>query len=102
MARGSDDAAQDLHAQIEVLKTEVTKLTGILSELVTGKANETAEAAQAELDQWLKSGRKAAGQARSSAEQATVSLQEAIEERPFAAVLVALAVGYLAGIVSRR
>jgi len=102
MARSSDDAAQDLSAQIDVLKTDVAKLTGILSELVSGKAAATVDVAQQELDQWLKKGRSAAAKAKGSADQASASIQEAIEERPVAAVLVALAVGYVAGMLSRR
>ncbi len=102
MARSSDDAAQDLNAQVEILRKDVATLTSLLSEVVTGKAASTAGAAQAELEQWLQKGRDSAGKARNSAEQATATIQETIEERPIAAVLIALAVGYVAGMLSRR
>lgn len=98
MATAKQNGSQpntDLADQIAVLREDVGQLAETLSGLVGSSAKGAASAARAQAAETYTRGKAAVGAARDKT-------GETVREHPFAALLVALGVGFLIGIFSRR
>jgi ElaB/YqjD/DUF883 family membrane-anchored ribosome-binding protein len=97
-----DASTEDLVAQLETIRADVAKLTSILSKIATDEVDtaraRVREAASAIGDQ----GERLAGAARQSAQSSAHEMEAAIQRNPMSAVLVAVGLGFLFGMFSRR
>ncbi len=98
----SDDPAAELAAQIQEIRDDISKLSDIVTRLATQKLDETSGIARDTLDDLARRGQEAADQLRSQAKAHMSSVEHTIEDKPFASVLVALAIGFFVGSVMRR
>lgn len=92
----------DLAAQIETIRADVAKLTALLSKAATdemgaarGKMRDAASAIAGE-------GERLACAAREQAETSTREVESAIQRNPFGAIMVAVGLGFLFGMFTRR
>jgi ElaB/YqjD/DUF883 family membrane-anchored ribosome-binding protein len=95
---GSDD----LERQFQIIRDDITKLTRLLREIGEAKAGETRDAAMAEATELLERSRAALDEGRMKARQATAGVEDYIKEKPVQSALMALGVGFLIGLVTRR
>ena len=98
----SDDPAAELAAQIQEIRDDIGKLSDIVTRLATQKLDETTGMAQEGLEDFARRGQEAADQLRGKAKEHLASVENTIENKPFASVLVALAIGFFVGSVMRR
>ena len=92
----------DLEQQFQNIRDDITTLTRLLREIGEAKAGETRDAAMAEAAELLERSRAALDEGRLKARQATASVEEYIKEKPVQSALIALGVGFLIGLVTRR
>ena len=92
----------DLEQQFQIIRDDITTLTRLLREIGEAKAGETRDAAMAEAAELLERSRAALDEGRLKARQATASVEEYIKEKPVQSALIALGVGFLIGLVTRR
>lgn len=102
MTKNGNDSAASIENLIGSVREDIAKLTEALSQALSAKGAEATEAARQRLENALDRGRKVAGELKTNASDAAASLQETIEARPLAAVLIALVVGFFAGSLLRR
>jgi ElaB/YqjD/DUF883 family membrane-anchored ribosome-binding protein len=97
-----DGSIDDLMAQLETIRADVAKLTSILSKIATDEVDtaraKVRDAASTIGDQ----GERLAGAARDSAQSSAHEVEAAIQRNPLSAVLVAVGLGFLFGMFSRR
>ena len=93
---------EDLERQFGIIRDDITALTNLMKEIGASKADETREAALAEATRLLERSRSALDDGRLKARQAAVSVEDYIKEKPVQSALIALGVGFLVGLVSRR
>jgi ElaB/YqjD/DUF883 family membrane-anchored ribosome-binding protein len=97
-----DGSTEDLVAQLETIRADVAKLTSILSKIATDEVDtartKVRDAASAIGDQ----GERLAGAARDSVQSSAHEVEAAIQRNPLSAVLVAVGLGFLFGMFSRR
>jgi ElaB/YqjD/DUF883 family membrane-anchored ribosome-binding protein len=96
--RGSDD----LERQFQIIRDDITTLTRLLREIGEAKAGETRDSAMAEATELLERSRAALDEGRMKARQATATVEDYIKEKPVQSALMALGVGFLIGLVTRR
>ena len=103
-AQGRRSAAgeESLEAQVETLKAELANVSATLSELVKSGVRQGRAKAEHTAEQYLRQGQKQADAAIDSARAYGEALEGQITKNPFTAVLVALGLGYLVGLMSRR
>jgi ElaB/YqjD/DUF883 family membrane-anchored ribosome-binding protein len=94
--------AEDLEDQFQIIRDDITTLARLLREIGESKAGETRDAAMAEATELLERSRAAVDEGRMKARQATASVEDYIKEKPVQAALMALGVGFLIGLVTRR
>jgi len=102
MAKDGTDGTSDIENLIGSVREDIAKLTEALTQALSAKGAEATEAARKRLEDALDRGRVVATKLKGSASDAAESLQETIEARPLAAVLIALVVGFFAGSLLRR
>jgi ElaB/YqjD/DUF883 family membrane-anchored ribosome-binding protein len=95
-------AEADIAALIGAMREDIAKLTEALAHALAAKGAEAGAAAREGLGHALERGRTAASKLKGEASAAAGSLEHAIEERPFASVLIALVLGFFAGALLRR
>lgn len=100
MPRGR--SADDIERQLHVLRDDMTTLARLMKEIGESKADETKEAALAEATKLLDRSREAIDEGRFQARQTAASVEEHIREKPVQSALVALAVGFFVGLMTRR
>ena len=103
---GSQSAAsgntEELQAQIETLKEDLAAIGATLAELVKSGAREGRSKVEQAADDYRRKGAEQADEALKEARAYGEALEEKIVQNPFAAVLVALGLGFLAGLITRR
>jgi ElaB/YqjD/DUF883 family membrane-anchored ribosome-binding protein len=91
-----------LQEQIEALKGDLASISATLADLVKSSVREGRAKAERTAEQYLRQGREQADSAMDDARAYGEALEGQIAKNPFTAVLVALGLGYLVGLMSRR
>jgi ElaB/YqjD/DUF883 family membrane-anchored ribosome-binding protein len=93
---------ESLEAQVETLKKELSDVTATLSDLVKSSVRQGRARAERTAEQYLRQGQEQADAALDSARLYGEALEGHITKNPFTAVLIALGLGYLIGLMGRR
>lgn len=93
---------EDLERQFQIIRDDMTTLTRLLRDIGEAKAGEARDAAMAEAAELLDRSRAALDEGRLKARQATAGVEDYIKEKPVQSALIALGVGFLIGLVTRR
>jgi ElaB/YqjD/DUF883 family membrane-anchored ribosome-binding protein len=104
-ARGEGDVArntQELQEQIETLKNDISAISTTLADLLKAGVREGRATLRRRADEYKRQGQEQADAAVGSAREYGEALEERIAQNPFSAVLVALGLGFLIGLMSRR
>jgi ElaB/YqjD/DUF883 family membrane-anchored ribosome-binding protein len=101
---GSETArnAAELQAEIETLKEDLAALTTTLSNLMRSGVREGRGRFERKAEEYKKQGLEQADAAFQEARAYGDALEERIVQNPFSAVLVALGLGFLVGLMSRK
>jgi ElaB/YqjD/DUF883 family membrane-anchored ribosome-binding protein len=102
MARTPEESAADIGADLKALREDVASLIQTLKETGTQQAGNMAAGLRDAVDSVGESVRMTAGQARERGEAVARDMEAMIGRNPLTAVLVALGLGYLLGIITRR
>ncbi|MDG4649759.1 hypothetical protein P6F26_15040 [Roseibacterium sp. SDUM158017] len=94
--------SEDLERQFRVIRDDITRLAALLREIGEAKAGEKRDEALAEAAELLERSRSALDEGRLKARQATASVEGYIREKPMQSALIALGVGFLVGMMTRR
>ncbi len=95
---GSDDIEQ----QFRLIREDVTDLAKLIKKVGESKSSEARDAALAEANELLERSRSKLDEGVSRARRAAASVEDYIHEKPVQSALIALGVGFLVGIISRR
>jgi ElaB/YqjD/DUF883 family membrane-anchored ribosome-binding protein len=93
---------ESLEAQVETLKSELANVSATLAELLKSGVRQGRAKAERTAEQYLRQGQEQADAAMDSARAYGEALEGQITKNPFTAVLVALGLGYLVGLMGRR
>jgi len=103
MAASSDrHDAEDIEQQFQVIREDIATLTRLLKEVGESKAGDTRDAALAEATELLEKSRRALEEGRDRARATAAPVEHYINEKPMQSALIALGVGFLVGLMSRR
>lgn len=94
--------AESLGEQIDTLKADLALISSTLADLVRSSAREGRESVERTAEQYMREGRRHADAAVQEARAYGEALEGQISRNPFSAVLVALGLGFLVGLMSRR
>lgn len=92
----------DLERQFQNIRDDITTLGRLLRDIGEAKAGEKRDAALAEAEALLERSRAALDKGRARAGDATVTIEDHIREKPVQSALIALGIGFLVGIITRR
>ncbi len=98
--KGTD--AEDVEAQVRVLKEDVATLTQLLKEIGETKTAEARDAAMARAQEVIDGSARAVHAARAHALETTQSIESRIAEKPLQSTMIALGIGVALGWLSRR
>jgi len=104
-AGASSEVARDLDAvseQFEVLRRDVAALVEMLGDLAGSTARGGRKTVERTADEYMRMGRQRADEAVSQARALEEELEAKITRNPLTAVLIALGLGFLIGMMSRR
>ena len=93
---------ESLEAQVETLKAELASVSATLSDLLKSGVRQGRAKAERTAEQYLRQGQEQADAAMDSAREYGEALEGQITKNPFTAVLIALGLGYLVGLMGRR
>ena len=93
---------EDVDRQFKIIREDITTLSKLLREIGEEKAGEKRDAALAEAAELLEKSRSAIDEGRLKASEAKTSIEDYIREQPVQSALIALGVGFLVGMISRR
>jgi ElaB/YqjD/DUF883 family membrane-anchored ribosome-binding protein len=94
--------AEDLERQVEVLQGDIATLARLMKEIGESAAGETRDKALAEAADLLDRSRKAVEQGRRRAREKAATIEDYIHDKPVQSTLIALGVGLLVGLMTRR
>lgn len=94
--------AQDLAAQIDALKADISRITSTLTEIGTAKKDAAVASAREGAATLRAEGAKQVEYAQATAEEYGAQAADAIRRQPAAAVGIAVAAGFLAGMLTGR
>jgi ElaB/YqjD/DUF883 family membrane-anchored ribosome-binding protein len=94
--------AENLTQQIETLKADLAAISATLADLVKDSAREGRATIEKTADRYMREARRQADTAVEGARAYGEALEGQITRNPFSAVLVALGLGFLVGLMSRR
>jgi ElaB/YqjD/DUF883 family membrane-anchored ribosome-binding protein len=94
--------SEELQAQIETLKEDLAAISATLSNLVRSGVREGRGKVERKARAYKEQGAEQASAALEEAHAYGEALEKKIVQNPFAAVLVALGLGFLVGLMSRR
>jgi ElaB/YqjD/DUF883 family membrane-anchored ribosome-binding protein len=97
-----DTTDQSLAEQVDTLKSELTRVSTMLSDLVRSGAREGRATVERTAGYYKREGQRQADAALEEARAYSEALEDRIRGNPFSAVLVALGLGFLVGLMSRR
>lgn len=88
-------ASENIQADVDALREDITKLAKRLSDLVANKGNSALQQAKSGIDDTI-------ARARDTGDELTGALNDAIKTRPFTTLAVVAAIGFVLGTVWRR
>jgi ElaB/YqjD/DUF883 family membrane-anchored ribosome-binding protein len=101
-AKISDDAsAEELREQLMDLRNDFKDLMGTVEKLAKNQADGVASHLRDGLQDYVERGEEVLGQARERAEHLYEDLHETVERNPLTALLIALGLGFLIGLLTR-
>ncbi|SHG73969.1 Membrane-anchored ribosome-binding protein, inhibits growth in stationary phase, ElaB/YqjD/DUF883 family [Cognatiyoonia sediminum] len=92
----------DVERQFQVVRDDIVELSRLLREIGETKAVAQRDAAIAEAETVLNRSKEILEEGRERARQSTQSIEDQIKEKPLQAAAVALGVGFLVGLITRR
>jgi len=92
----------DVEQQIKTIRDDITTLSELLKDIGEAKAGAKREAALAEAAQLLEKSRTAIDEGRLKARHTTAVIEDHIRKQPVQSALIALGVGLLFGMMTRR
>ena len=92
----------ELAAQVEALRRDVSSIANTLTNLVRSSAEEGRDRLSRQASYYLDEGRRQADEAMAQARAMGEELEARIGRNPLTAVLIALGLGFLIGVISRR
>jgi ElaB/YqjD/DUF883 family membrane-anchored ribosome-binding protein len=101
-SRTNSSDVESLEAQIETLKGDIAAISATLTDLVRSGVREGRAKAERTAEHYKQQGKEQADAALEGARAYGEALEGQIERNPFSAVLVALGLGFLIGLMSRR
>ena len=93
---------EDVDRQFKIIREDITTLSKLLREIGEEKAGEKRDAALAEAAELLEKSRSTIDEGRLKASAAKTSVEDYIREQPVQSALIALGIGFLVGMISRR
>ncbi len=93
---------EDVERHIRTMRDDIATLTDLLKEIGKAQGQEKREAALAEAAQLLEKSRAAIDDGRLKTQKATASIEDHIRKQPVQSALIALGVGLLFGMMTRR
>ena len=103
MNEGSGNVgSDDIERQFRIIREDFTTLSGLLREIGEAKAGEKRDAAMAQANELLERARATLEDGRLKAQAATASIEDHIRTKPVQSAMIALGVGFLVGILTRR
>jgi ElaB/YqjD/DUF883 family membrane-anchored ribosome-binding protein len=100
--RPSARGAQDVEDQMRVIRDDIATLARLMTEIGEGKAGETRDKALAEASALLERSRAAVDEGRARARETAATVEDYIHDKPVQSTLIALGVGFLVGLMTRR
>ena len=95
---GGDDVERD----IQTIRDDIATLSELLKDIGEAKVDAKRDAALAEAAQLLEKSRTAIDEGRLKAQHATAMIEDHIRKQPVQSALIALGVGILFGMMTRR
>ncbi len=92
----------DLNVQIETLKSDIANLTTLMGDLGTRKAMDARDAAVQKANELRTEGERYAAEAGRMASDGAEAALDAVRKQPATAVGLAVAIGFLVGLVTSR
>ncbi|MEY8882155.1 YqjD family protein [Donghicola sp. XS_ASV15] len=93
---------QDLSAQIEALKADISAITSTLTEMGTARKDAAVSSARQQAEDLKAEGSRQLEMAQLTAEDYGAQAADAIRRQPATAVGIAVAAGFLAGLMTGR
>lgn len=100
--RDSNANREDLEHQFDVVREDLATLTRLLREAGEAQATKKRDELLAEAAELIERSQSVIGEGRARARQATASIEDQIREKPLQSALIALGIGFLVGMISRR
>jgi ElaB/YqjD/DUF883 family membrane-anchored ribosome-binding protein len=94
--------SEELVAQIEALRKDVATISTTLANLVRTGAEEGRDRLSRQANYYMEEGRRQADEAMAQARAMGEELESQIGRNPLTSVLIALGLGFLIGVISRR
>lgn len=103
-AQESNDSAtiEDLKKQIAALRNDLGDVTKTLQSIADGEVRGAARKAKAKVNELSGKARDAANYAKEEADELVTGTKQMITERPLMAAGIAVAIGYLLGVMTKR
>jgi len=92
----------DLERQFQVIQEDITTLSKLLRDIGEEKVGEKRDAALAEAAELLDRSRSKINEGQLKARQTAASIEDYIHKQPVQSALIALSVGFLVGMMTRR
>lgn len=92
----------DLERQFQIIQDDITTLSKLLRDIGEEKAGEKRDAALAEAAELLEKSSSKIQEGQLKARQAAASIEDYIHKQPVQSALIALGVGFLVGMITRR
>jgi ElaB/YqjD/DUF883 family membrane-anchored ribosome-binding protein len=102
MAKTAEDSAAEINAELKALREDFAALIATLKEAGTQQAGNVAAGVREAVGQMGEQVRMSAGQARAQGEAMANEMEAMIARNPLTSILVALGLGYLVGVITRR
>jgi ElaB/YqjD/DUF883 family membrane-anchored ribosome-binding protein len=96
-----EEAGDELKREMKALRDDLAALVGTVKEMAAQRAEAVADSARETVENIGESMKMTAAEAQRRGEEMAGEVEEMIRNRPLTAVLVAAAVGYLVGKISR-
>ena len=93
---------EDVDRQVQIIREDITALSKLLREIGEEKVGKKRDVALAEAEELLEKSRTAIDEGLLKASEAKTSIEDYIREQPTQSALIALGVGFLVGMISRR
>ena len=100
--QAKEKAQADLEEEVSRLREDIAALADTLKGIVGAEAKSAADALRERADRVAANAHLAADRAQASAREGYDALQTTVEKNPLTALLLALGLGFIVGIISRR